>query len=84
MTGLCVYVIVDSHDQIKKTFDIVFDLTNFDNKRIHLQRIVVGYLKKYKSQKFSLFPHALDKRDNLKSKEEWAKELDDIFCLIKL
>ena len=81
MTFLCVYVIMDSHDQIEKTFDIVSDLTDFDNKIIHLQRIIVGYLNKYKSQKFSLFPHALDKRDNLKSKDEWAKEIDDIFCL---
>ena len=46
-----------------------------------MQRIIVGYLDKYKSQKFSLFPHSLDRRNNLKDKDAWAKELDDLFCL---
>ena len=50
---------------------------------IHLQKIVIGYLDKYKSQNFSLFPHALDRRNKLKSKDEWTKKLDDLFHLRK-
>ena len=38
-------------------------------------------MNKYKSEKFNLFPHALDKKNKLKNKEEWAKELVDLFCL---
>ena len=78
---LCYHVIATSHDQIEKTFDIVSDLTNFDNKRTQLQRMIVGYLDKYKSESFRLFPHALDKNNTLRRKDEWAKELNDLFCL---
>ena len=46
-----------------------------------MQRMIVGYLDKYKSQRFRLFPHALDKKNTLRSKDEWAKELNDLFCL---
>lgn len=46
-----------------------------------MQRTIVGYLDKYKSQKNYLFPCALDKKTNLKSKTEWAKEMDELFCL---
>ena len=81
MTFLCYSVIRSSHDQIEKTYDIVNDLPEFDNKRVHLQRRIVGYLNKYKSQKFDLFPHALDRKNKLKNKDEWAKELDYLFCL---
>ena len=81
MTFLCYYIIRSSHDQIEKTDDIANDLPKFDDKRVHLQRRIVGYLKKYKSQKFDLFSHALDRKNNLKSKDEWAKELDDLFFL---
>lgn len=66
MTFLCYSVIKISYDQIEKTFDIVSDLSDFDNKRIHLQRIIVGYLDNYRSQRFSLFPRALDKKNILK------------------
>ena len=38
-------------------------------------------MDKYKSQKFDLFPHAWYRKNNLKNKDEWAKELDDLFCL---
>lgn len=81
MTFLCYSVITASHNQIEKTFDIVSDPLDFDNKRVHLQRLILGFLNKYKSQKFSLFPHALDRRNNSKNKDEWAKELDDLFFL---
>ena len=49
VTFLCYFVIKISHDQIEKTYDIATNLVEFDNKRIHLQRIIVGYLNKYKS-----------------------------------
>ena len=75
MALLCYYVIIASHDQIEKTFDIVYDLIDFNNKRIHLQRMIDGYLDDYKSQKFELFPHALDKDDTLKGKDACKKFL---------
>ena len=59
-----------SDDQIEKTYDIVTDLSTFDERRIYLQKIVIGYLSKYKSQKFDLFPHAIDRKNNLKRKDE--------------
>ena len=77
---LCYHVIATSHDQIEKTFDIISDLTDFDNKRTQLQRMIVGYLDKYKSQRFRLFAHALEKNNTLISKDEWVKEVDDLFC----
>ena len=52
MTFLCYSVIRSSHDQVEKTYDIVNDPSKFDNKRVHLQRRIVGYLNNYKSQKF--------------------------------
>ena len=81
MTFLCYFVIRSSDDQIEETYDIVNDLLEFDNKRVHLQRRIVDYLNKYKSQKFDLFSCALDRKNKLKNKDEWAKELDDLFCL---
>ena len=41
---------------------------------------VVSYLSKYKGKKFDLFPRALDRKNQLKNKNEWSKELDDLFC----
>ena len=70
VTFLCYSIIATSYDQIKKTFDIVSDLIDFDNERVHLQRLIVGYLDKYKSQKFRLFPRALDDKNTLISKYE--------------
>lgn len=81
VTFLCFSVITTSCDHIERTFDIVSDLTDFDNQRVCLQRLIVGYLDKYKSQKFRLFPHALDNKNTLVSKDEWTKELNDLFCL---
>lgn len=34
-----------------------------------------------KSVKFDLFPLSLDRKNILKNKDEWVKELDDLFCL---
>lgn len=81
MTFLCYSIIKTTYDEIEKTFDIVSDHTNFYNKQIHLQRIIIHYLDKYKSQRFSLFPRSPDKNNILKRKDEWAKDLDDLFCL---
>lgn len=63
------------------TFDITNDLPDFDDRRVGLQRRIVIYLDMYTSVKFDLFPNPLDKRNKLKSKDEWAKELDELFCL---
>ena len=73
VTFLCYSVIMSSHDQIEKIYDIVIDFPDFDETRIYLQKIIIGYLSKYKSQKFDLFPRAIDKKNKLKSKDEWAK-----------
>ena len=70
---LCFSIIRSSHDQIEKTYEIVIDLPTFDERRLYLKKIVIGYLSKYKSQKFDLFPRAIDKKNKLKSKDEWAK-----------
>ena len=78
---LCYSVIRSSNEQIEKTYDIVTDLPTFDERRIYLQKIVIGYLSKYKSEKFDLFPCAIDRKNKLKSKDEWAKQLDDLFYL---
>ena len=78
---LCYFVIRSSHDHIEKKIDVANDLLEFDDRRVGLQRKVVAYLSKYKNEKFDLFPHALDRKNKLKNKDEWAKELDDLFYL---
>ena len=78
---LCYFFIRSSHDHIEKTYDVANDLSKFDEKRVGLQRKIVNYLNKYKRKKFDLFPCALDKKNKLKNKDEWAKELDDLFFL---
>ena len=81
ITFLCYSVIRPTHDHIEKTFDVANELSGFDDRRIALQLKVVSYLSKYKSEKFDLFPCALDRKNKLKNKDEWAKELDDLFYL---
>ena len=81
ITFLCYSVIRSSHDHIEKTFDVANDLSKFDEKRVGLPRKVVAQLSKYISEKFDLLPCALDKKNKLKNKDEWAKELDYMFCL---
>ena len=81
VTHLCYLVIMSSHDHIEKLYDIANDLSNFDNKRVALQLKIVSYLNKYKNKKFDLFPCALDRKNKLKNKDEWSKELDDLFCI---
>ena len=56
------------------------DLSDFDDKRVAVQKIIIIYLSNYLAEKIELFPHALRKIDKLKE-EEWAKELDDLLCL---
>ena len=72
---------MSTHDQIEKIYDIVTNLPNFDERRIYLQKIIIGYLSKYKSQKFDLFPCVIDRKNKLKIKDEWDKHLDDLFFL---
>ena len=81
VTFLCFPVIMSSHDQIEKIYDIATELPDFDEKRIHLQKIIISYLTKYKSKKFYLFPHAIDRKNRLTSRDEWAKQLNDLFYL---
>ena len=80
ITLLCYLVINSSHDHVEKLYDIANDLSDFDNRRVSLQLKFFSYLNKYKNQKFDLFPCALDRKKKLKNKEEWSKELDDLFC----
>ena len=56
------------------------DLSDFDEKRVTMQKRIIICLYKYLSEKFELFPHAFKKIDKIKKKEEWGKELDDLLC----
>ena len=78
---LCYSIIRSSHDHIEKIYDVSNDLLDFDDTRVALQLKVVSYLSKYKCVKFDLLPHVLDRKNKLKNKDEWAKELDDLLCL---
>ena len=42
---------------------------------------MIGYLSNYKSKKIYLFTRAIDRKNKLKRKDEWAKKLDDLFYL---
>ena len=75
------FVIRSSHDHIEKIFDVANDLSYFDDRRVALQLKANVYLSKYKSEKFDLFPCALDRKNKLKNKDDWAKELDEFFYL---
>ena len=57
------------------------DLSDFDEKRFVVQKRIIICFSKYVVEKFELFPHTLKKIDELKEKEEWDKELDDLLCL---
>ena len=64
---------------IKRLYDMVNDLSDFDRRKVALQLKIVSLLSKYKSKKFDLFPRALDRKNQLKNKDEWGKELNDLF-----
>lgn len=81
ITLLCYSIIGSSHGQIEINYDLSHDLIEFGDRRVELQRRIAIYLDKYKSHKFDLFPFALDKKIKLKNKDEWSKELDDLFFL---
>ena len=81
VTILCCSVIGLSCEQIEKTFDMINNLSDFDNKRVALERRIINYFSKYLSKCFELFPHALKAMDKLKDKEEWAKELDEVIYI---
>ena len=80
VTILCCSIIGLSCEQIEKNFDMTNDLSDFDDKRVALQRRIVNYFSKYLNKFFELFLHALKATDKLKGKEEWAKELDELMC----
>ena len=68
-----------SRDHLKKLNDTVSELSNFDHRRVALQLKIVSSLSKYKSKKFDLFPRVLNRKNQLKNKDEWSKELSDLF-----
>ena len=68
-----------SSDHIKKLSDTVNELSDFDHRKVALQLKINASLSKYKSKKFDLFPRALDRQNQLKNKDEWSKELSDLF-----
>ena len=72
VTLLCFSIITLSCKHIEETYQLTNDLSEFDDKRIVLQRRIINYLEKYESKSFGLFPHALDRKNKLKNKEEWA------------
>ena len=81
ITLLCYSVIKSSNDHVEKLYDIANDLSDFHNRRVALQPKIDSYLNKYKNKKFDLFPCALDRKKKLKNKDEWSKQLDDLFCI---
>ena len=59
VTLLFTLVIDLSHEQIKKTFDLTNDISNFKNKKEALRRRVPICFSRYLGEKFDLFPQAL-------------------------
>ena len=81
VTLFCFSVITLFCEHIEETYQFTNDLSKFDDKRTTLKRRIINYLEKYKSKIFRLFPHALDKKNKLNNKEEWAQELNELLCL---
>ena len=80
ITDMCTFVIQLTCRQIEKTFDLLNKLEGFDDKKNSFQRRLNICLSRYFAEKFDLFPCALKTVDKVKRKDEWKRELDDIFC----
>ena len=79
ITIMCISVIQLSCHQIEKTFELLSKLQGFDDKQDSFQKRLTIYFSKYFVGKFDLFPCALKSVDKVKDKEEWKRELDEIF-----
>ena len=80
ITLMCISVINLTCHQLEKVFDLLNKLQDFDDKQDSFLRRLTICLSKYLTRNFDLFLCALKSVDRIKEKEEWKKELDDIFC----
>lgn len=80
ITTMCIFVIQLSCHQIEKIFDLLNKLQGFDDKQDSFQKRLTICFSMYIVENFDLFPCALKIIDKLKEKEEWKRELDEIFC----
>lgn len=64
----------------KKIFDLLNKLQGFDDKQDSFLKRLNICLSKYFGENFDLFPCVLKTIDEIKDKEEWIKELDEVFC----
>ena len=80
ITDMCISVIQLTCHQIEKIFDLLNKLQGFVDKQNSFQKRLNICFSKYFAQKFDLFPCALKTVDKVKNKDEWKRELDDIFC----
>ena len=80
ITLMCISIIDLTCHQIEKVFDLLSKLQGFDDKQDFFLRSLTICFSKYLTRKFDLFPCALKSVDRIKEKEQWKKELDDIFC----
>ena len=80
ITIMCIFVIQLPCHQIENIFDFLNKLQGFDDKRDSFQKRMTIFFTKYISKKFDLFPSARKIVDKIKEKEEWKRELDEIFC----
>ena len=67
-----------SDGRVERTFDQASGLLDFDCKRNFLQRKINNYFLKYLGKKIDLFPHGLKGIGQIREKEEWAKEMNEL------
>ena len=80
ITMMCISIIQLYCHQIEKNFELLSKLQGFDDKQDSFQKRLTIFFSKYFVEKFDLFPYALKTVDKVKEKEEWKRDLDDIFC----
>ena len=80
ITNMCISVIQPTCHQVDKIFELLNKMQGFDDKQNLFHRRLKFYLSKYFTEKFSLFPCALKNVDEIKSKDEWKRDLDNILC----
>ena len=79
ITIMCISIIQLSRRQFENTFELLSKLQGFDDKQDSFQKRLTICFSKYFAGKYDLFPCALKSVDKVKDKEEWKRELDEIF-----